>query len=71
VGNSCQVWVRGAASNTYACSLLAPDEPSATDYFTKAKQTTQNCLGSSWDMVEADRKKVVVKKSPLAKQEVH
>jgi hypothetical protein len=55
VGNSCQVWARGAESHTYACSLIAPDEATAIDYFTKAKQTTQRCLGTSWGMIEADR----------------
>jgi hypothetical protein len=56
VGNSCQVWARGIESNTYACSLIAPDETTAMNYFSKAKNTTKACLGSSWDMVEADRK---------------
>jgi len=55
VGNSCQVWARGLKNNTYACSLIAPDEAAATNYFTKAKHTTEKCLGSSWSMVEADR----------------
>jgi hypothetical protein len=55
VGNSCQVWARGLKNNTYACSLIAPDEAAAINYFTQAKLTTEKCLGSSWDMVEADR----------------
>ena len=56
VGDSCQVWARGAESNTYACSLIAPDEATAMTYFSRTKETTQKCLDSSWDMVEADRK---------------
>ncbi|WP_439133649.1 hypothetical protein [Pseudomaricurvus sp.] len=56
VGKNCQVWAWGSGKTDYMCSLTAPNKETAQESFNKAKDLTQSCLGSNWQLSEAPRK---------------
>lgn len=55
-GNSCQIFSWGNQQHTYSCSLMAPDEKTAKEYYQNAKTVTQQCLGTDWQQEESDRR---------------
>ncbi|TMM46848.1 hypothetical protein [Colwellia ponticola] len=54
-GKNCQVFSWGEAQSTYSCNLIAPNEQAARKYYQNAKETTQQCLGEQWQLVESNR----------------
>ena len=56
VGKNCQIWGWGSGKTDYMCSLTSPNQETAKENFTKAKELTQACLGSNWQLTETPRK---------------
>lgn len=54
-GENCQVFSWGGKQHTYSCSLVAPNEETATKYYQNAKKITQECLGEEWMLEESNR----------------
>jgi hypothetical protein len=55
-GKNCQVFSWGGKQHTYSCSIVAPDEDTANQYYENAKNVTQQCLGPTWQAEEFQRK---------------
>ncbi|WP_019025827.1 hypothetical protein [Colwellia piezophila] len=55
-GENCQVFSWGGKQHTYSCSLVAPNEETARNYYQNAKKITQQCLGDEWKLEESERK---------------
>lgn len=55
-GENCQVFSWGGNAHNYSCSLVAPDEETAENYYQSAKRVTQQCLGEEWLLNESKRK---------------
>ncbi len=55
-GKNCQVFSWGGKQHTYSCSLVAPNEETAQNYYQGAKKVTQECLGETWALEESSRK---------------
>jgi len=56
VGDNCHVWTLGNSQTTYSCNITANDRATAENYYQKAQQTIQQCLGETWQMTEQPRK---------------
>ncbi len=56
IGDRCQIWDWGSGNTDYVCSLIAPEQELAEQRYEKAKQTTRECLDSSWQLTEQARK---------------
>ena len=68
VGDRCQVWHWGAGDIDYVCSVISPSNEIANEYYIKAKNFTQECLGEEWILTESPRQvgngtKAIFKKS--------
>jgi len=55
IGENCHIWTVGNSQATYSCNITANDKETAEDYYQAAKQTIQQCLGDTWQMVEQPR----------------
>ena len=55
-GENCQVFSWGGKQHTYSCSIVAPNEDMANQYYKNAKSITEQCLGSTWQAEEYQRK---------------
>lgn len=54
-GENCQVFSWGSKQHTYSCSLIAPNEEAAQNYYQSAKRVTKECLGEQWTLEESNR----------------
>lgn len=54
-GENCQVFSWGGDQHTYSCRLTGLDEETAKHYYRNAKDTTQQCLGVTWQLTENKR----------------
>lgn len=56
VGDSCEIWQSGKGNTHYVCTRSAPTKQVADDYYSKAREKGQSCLGNEWSASEAPRK---------------
>ena len=56
IGKNCRIWSWGKEQTTYSCNTIKVDESDARKYYSNAKATIAQCLGTSWQLNESARR---------------